>query len=73
LTAQAGNTRRITFKQDELIAEILSRDAQFTRDAFKNHWLDIEDTYREQGWTVEYDSPGYNESYDAYFVFSHQK
>lgn len=37
---------------------------------FANNWLDVEDIYREQGWYVKYDSPGYNEAYDAYFVFS---
>lgn len=28
-------------------------------------WLDLEDIYRDEGWTVEYDSPGYNETYEA--------
>lgn len=38
-------------------------------DLFKNHWLDVEDIYREVGWKVEYDKPGYNESYPATFKF----
>ena len=42
-------------------------------DVFSNHWLDVEDIYREQGWNVEYDKPTYNETYDAYFVFSVKK
>ena len=42
-------------------------------DVFNNHWLDVEDIYREQGWNVEYDKPAYNETYDAYFVFSVKK
>lgn len=42
-------------------------------DVFDNHWLDVEDIYREQGWDVIYDKPAYNESYDAYFVFSVKK
>lgn len=33
-------------------------------------WLDIEEMYRAQGWKVEYDRPGYCESYDAHFIFS---
>ena len=36
---------------------------------FSNHWLDVEDIYRKQGWKVVYDSPGYDESYDAYYEF----
>ncbi len=34
-----------------------------------NHWLDVEDVYREAGWVVEYDKPGYCESYEATFTF----
>lgn len=41
---------------------------------FDNHWLDIEDIYREQGWKVKYDKPGYNEeSFKPYFEFSVKK
>lgn len=38
-------------------------------DIYKYHWLDIEDSYRKAGWIVTYDKPGYNESYEAFFVF----
>jgi hypothetical protein len=31
--------------------------------------LDIEDTYREAGWKVEYDKPAYCENYPANFTF----
>ncbi len=33
-------------------------------------WLDVEPVYRKQGWKVDYDAPGYNESYPATFTFS---
>lgn len=36
---------------------------------FDNGWLDVEESYRSQGWIVEYDKPGYNESYEAFFIF----
>ena len=36
---------------------------------FKLGWLEIEDIYRKAGWKVEYDRPGYNENYDAVFIF----
>ncbi len=42
-------------------------------DIYSNGWLDVEDVYRKAGWKVEYDKPGYNESYDAYFVFTGAK
>jgi hypothetical protein len=36
---------------------------------FNKHWFDIEDIYRKAGWAVEFDKPGYNESYESFFVF----
>jgi hypothetical protein len=36
-------------------------------------YLDIEEVYRAVGWSVEYDQPGYSESYDAYYVFKKKK
>lgn len=37
---------------------------------FDEHWLDVEDHYRKAGWTVKFDKPAYNESYEARFEFS---
>lgn len=37
---------------------------------FDNHWLDVEDHYRQAGWTVTYFKPAYNEDGKAYFTFS---
>ena len=36
---------------------------------FKCNWLDVEEIFRKAGWIVEYDKPGYNESYAATFNF----
>lgn len=59
------------FTQREIIGLILSKGDNVTRELlFENHWLDFEDIYRRQGWKVEYDSPGYNESYEANFTFT---
>ena len=33
------------------------------------YYLEIEDIYRQAGWKVTYDKPGYNESYSAKFIF----
>lgn len=35
----------------------------------RSEWLDIEDLYRNVGWKVTYDQPGYNESYPATYTF----
>lgn len=37
---------------------------------FNKCFLDIEDHYRKAGWKVYYDKPGYNEDYEASFLFS---
>ena len=37
---------------------------------FKYAWLNFEEVYRNAGWNVEYDKPGYNESYEATFKFT---
>lgn len=58
--------------QNEAIARILAYapDEDLNRHIiFEKHWLDIEDSYRKNGWDVEYDKPGYNENYQASFKF----
>lgn len=66
----------ITITQDEAITRILalSCNENLTRqEIFDRKWLDIEDIYRANGWSVEYDKPGYNESYTAFFKFKPKK
>jgi hypothetical protein len=36
---------------------------------FETHQLDVEDLYRKQGFKVSYDKPGYNETYEPYWIF----
>lgn len=66
-------SNRSEFEQNRVIKEILNltpSDMYVDRDMiFKNKWLDVEDIYRDAGWTVRYDKPGYNESYEASFIF----
>ena len=42
---------------------------------YRRHWLDVEDFYREKGWTVQYHKPDYNESstWDPYFLFKERQ
>lgn len=37
---------------------------------YAQRWLDIETLYRKRGWKVEYDKPGYNETYEPTFTFT---
>ncbi len=57
------------FTQKEVISVILSLGLN-REDIFTNKWLEVEDLYREVGWKVVYDRPGFNESYDATFCFT---
>jgi len=40
------------------------------QEAMDKKWFDVEPMFREAGWKVEYDQPGYNESGRAHYVFS---
>lgn len=37
---------------------------------YDNHWLDVEDIFRAEGWKVVFEKPDYNESGDSTFTFS---
>lgn len=68
--AKHWNGSSSTFTQDSVMAGVLGRMPNTHRhDVFANNWLDVEDSYRAEGWHVEYDKPGYNESYAATFTF----
>lgn len=63
-----------TIKQDDVVRRIIGKlgaDApQYTRQQiFDRGWLNVEDAYRKAGWSVEYDKPGFNETYPATFTF----
>ncbi len=58
-----------TVTQDEVVALMVKKGLDRT-DIFEKGWLNVEDIYRKEGWLVDYDKPGYNESYHAIFTFS---
>ena len=60
-------------KQKAVIDRITKTTNISSTELFSNNWLDVEEVFRKAGWTVKYDRPAYNESYDAYFEFSHKK
>lgn len=77
MIAKYWNGTSSKFKQKEAIELILSKmnvsketaDKFNAKDLFKNKMLDVEDVYRDHGWNVSYDGPGYCETYDATFEF----
>lgn len=66
---------RSYFKQDDVVEEIISYapDGTTEEHVYDKGWLDVEDIYRKAGWLVNYDKPGYNESYDATFTFDKKR
>lgn len=43
---------------------------QMTRqEMYDRGWMDVEGAYRKAGWKVDFDKPGYNETYEANFTF----
>lgn len=56
--------------QEDIINRVCTEETGLTSSKiFERHYLDIEDFYREAGWKVIYDKPGYCETYKAFFVF----
>ncbi len=61
-----GDSAKI--EQKEVVARMVRKGLK--RNAiFDNCWLDVEEMYESAGWKVDYDKPGYNESYEASFTF----
>jgi hypothetical protein len=61
---------RAVVKQDDIVASIRADDTLDSTRIFEDNWLDFEPLFREAGWAVVYDKPGYNENYRPYFVFT---
>jgi len=59
-----------TFTQADVVSLLVARGIIHSeQQAFDYHLLDVEPVYREIGWEVTYDKPGWNESYPATFTF----
>lgn len=68
--AEAFQGNSATVVQAEMATRLAKRMGVDRNVVFDRHWLDVEDMYRAAGWHVEYDKPGYNESYKAFFTFT---
>jgi hypothetical protein len=70
LIAKNFDGRCAVVKQKEVLQKL--ENLGYSTDlVIRSNWLDIEDVYQgEGGWEVEYDKPGFNESYNAIFTFS---
>lgn len=62
-----GNTSIVMQKE---IAQSIANELRCTVNCvYSARWLDVEQMYRNAGWKVEYDRPGWNENYEANFIF----
>jgi hypothetical protein len=52
-----------------LLKDIRNALEKNCEEIYSPYMLDFEDCYRDVGWNVEYDAPGFNETYDANFTF----
>ncbi len=72
--SKSWDGRSASFTQNVVVEAILERMPDMTRSQlYEQRWLDVEDSYRAAGWEVEYDRPGYCETYAATFTFKRRK
>lgn len=69
LIAKNFTNGRANVTQEDAIKAICSSLGISRVEVFKNHYLDIEEVFREAGWSVKYDKPGWDENYGAFFIF----
>jgi hypothetical protein len=61
---------RAVVKQDDAVGMIMERMDISHSEMIEARYLDVEEVYREAGWKVHYDKPGYNENpYPRTFTF----
>lgn len=69
LIAQNCRDGRAIVYQYEIIDAIKQEIVISSEAIIESGWLDFEPIYEAAGWQVEYDKPGYNENYKAFFLF----
>ena len=63
------NQGSATFLQSEVATLAAAKLGVERSVLFDNNWLDVEPRFRASGWIVDFDNPGYNETYEANFTF----
>lgn len=72
LLTKPWKNNRIIITQDEILNKLTGDEdcGKLSRQTIlDNGWLDFEDIYRENGWKVTYDKPGFHDTYRPYFIF----
>ncbi|MBP7118633.1 hypothetical protein KBA63_00970 [Candidatus Woesebacteria bacterium] len=60
---------RAEFKFNEVVTVLVALGLK-REDIVTNKWLNVEDIYRNVGWEVSVDLPGFNESYEGTICFT---
>ncbi len=68
ITQEFQNGRAVIVQEDVL--DILDRVGIPRATVLEKGYLNVEEIYRDAGWSVKYDKPAYNETYHATFTFS---
>lgn len=63
------NGGEVRIDQEEVVARLENEFGMNRNKIFDNDLLDVEEAYRQKGWSVKFDKPGYCESYKAHWVF----
>lgn len=66
--AERVHNRTIEIEQREIAAKLELTDISEAQ-AISHGWLDFEDVYKKAGWIVNFDKPGFNESYQPIWTF----
>lgn len=80
LIAKNYSAGKSVVKQDDAVKTLIEylgldqKDDRGSRNyCYENRYLDIEEVYRNEGWSVEYDKPAYYETYEPTFTFKKGK
>ena len=69
LIAENFTNGRARILQPTIVAALVARGLS-RHEVFDKGYLNFEEAYEAEGWKVEYDKPGYDETYDANFTFT---
>ena len=71
LLAEKFKGDSVTFSQKEIVKRFMSKKPGMQKKRmYEEKHLDFEPVFRQAGWTVAYDKPAYNETYEPTFKFS---
>lgn len=74
MIASSWDGREATFSMKDAEEAILALDKSLKSDQlYDNGWMDVEPIYRREGWSVEFEKPGYCESGEAMFTFKKRR